>query len=50
MENLFNFNRNIFLTNLMVILILLPQSHFLHKIYSNALPFENMVLGDNEKL
>ena len=28
--------------------MLLQQSHFLHKIHSNALPFEYRVLGDNE--
>ena len=24
--------------------------YFIHKIYSNSLPFKNVILGDNEKL
>ena len=34
----------------MVIVILLLQSHFLPKDYSNALPFEHELLSGNEKL
>ena len=34
----------------MPMFVLLQVSHILHKIYSNALPFRNVVLGGNEKL
>ena len=34
----------------MAMFILLQQSHFLHKIYFNALPFKHVVLGGNKKL
>ena len=44
------FWKEYFLTNLMVIVILFQQSHFVHKINSNLLPFEHVVLGANEKL
>ena len=38
------------LENLMSILIVFQQSHFLYKIHSNALPLKHVVLGGKEKL
>ena len=34
----------------MAMLTLLQQSHFLHKIHSDALPFKHVVLDSNGKL
>ena len=34
----------------MTVLILIQQAQFLHKIHSNTLPLEYMILDDNEKL
>ena len=38
------------LTSLMHLFVLSQQSQFIHKINSNALLFENVVLASNEKL
>ena len=34
----------------MVMVIFFQQPYFLHKIYSNALLFEHVLIGGNEKL